>query len=303
PDTNKLQCNDSFALALYLQTNLGLIAFVLIDFTSGIVENCYQNIKDKLLDINGVNAVFLMGDLKNENRQLVKHKSCNNSYLNSNNSDDIVYDYDDSLTIQCVDYNLIPMTIGNDLLKRHTSALGNFMIKKAPTLNDLPNDIIQSQLMMNMDIEQLANYCQTNQTVSNICHSKTFWRQKFKQDGVHYEAVDNKNYASYVMNNLYNIIKYNEISFELSSDQITKDDLITFVSTLFKSVFNIELLQSYNFNYIRIIMDKNRLNVVFCCNGDRPITLNNIILDDKWKKDILMYVFYYFPFLKFIKLN
>src|SRR4029079_198460 len=79
PDTNKLQCNDSFALALYLQTNLGLIAFVSIDFTSGIVENCYQNIKDKLLDINGVNAVFLMGDLKNENRQLVKHKSCNNS--------------------------------------------------------------------------------------------------------------------------------------------------------------------------------------------------------------------------------
>lgn len=104
---------------------------------------------------------------------------------------------------------MVPLTIDNQY-KEHKGALGTFIVEQraAPSsYTMLPNDIIQSNIMMQMDIEQLSNYCQSNDAINKLCHSKTFWTQKFNHDNVNRYADNDTNYASDIMNKVDKILK------------------------------------------------------------------------------------------------
>src|SRR5438445_2996350 len=45
-------------------------------------------------------------------------------------------------------------------------------------------DDMHFEIMLNMNADDLASLCTTNKDVKKLCHTRSFWRQKFKQEGL-----------------------------------------------------------------------------------------------------------------------
>lgn len=93
------------------------------------------------------------------------------------------------------------------------SQLSNEM--NTTSIQRLPNEMI-TNIMLNMDIKELYQYCQTSNETIKLCSSKVFWDQKFKQDGLNVVAED-KNYASDIMMLVNKINKHDVIEIRLQN--------------------------------------------------------------------------------------
>lgn len=131
-----LSARQTSILAIYLTTPLGRIVFIASD---RIDASNYDRIKSDLLPSDVV-AVFLLGTIDNDAIQLT---SCSKHPVNDN-TNDIVYDHQDTIDVVCAGYFRIPVTAGPPVLQDHVAALSIFKIGEKNLEINENKDIIET---------------------------------------------------------------------------------------------------------------------------------------------------------------
>ena len=101
-------------------------------------------------------------------------------------------------------------------------------------MQTLPSDIRLYDIALNLDLGELAHYCQTNRTAAELCNSDTFWHQKTLRDFGNVSNMNNASWRSIYIEEYKNrqdeacVETYRErgLGVRKMIDQIMDDDII-----------------------------------------------------------------------------
>jgi hypothetical protein len=157
-------------------------------------------------------------------------------------------------------------------------------------------DEVLYNIMLNSDINEIVNICNTDRNAAKLCKNSEFWKNKIIIDKLPLFDIDSKqSLSSYVrrlnvVNKTENLMKNQDYGFTFS----TKIDITFLLPKGIVSWINKRDINNYSFQQIQILKDPyiHRDRIYYSLSD---LTYDSWNIEKEQIKNILIQIFWYFP--------